>query len=161
MVHRTVTVLMLILVSTSIMTLAFNIEHVASEVAPWWDTAWRTRLPVNLTETVGIDRVDEHVDIFLSFDEGTCHDPEREVRVLSFDGSDWSEVPSQVYNVSYNGINATSCNVVFMANCSADNTVTYYVHSTRGMLYNQSMMVFYCTKKMLETPTPSMPRKKE
>lgn len=108
--------------------MAFNIECIAGEEIPWWDTAWRTCLPVNLTETIGIDRADEPVDIFLSFDEGTCRDPEREVRVLSFNGSDWSEVPSQVYNASYNGINATSCNVVFMANCPADNNTTYYIY---------------------------------
>ncbi|MGD8544544.1 MAG: hypothetical protein PVH12_00060 [Candidatus Bathyarchaeota archaeon] len=94
----------------------------------WWDPDWRSYIHINLTETLGIDRIEEPVDAYIVFNEGTCLDPDREIRVMSFDGNIWSEVPSQVYNITYRGTYATSCNVVFMANCAAYSTVTYYIY---------------------------------
>jgi hypothetical protein len=85
-------------------------------------------MQVNLTETHGRYRIDELTDVFIRFMPQTCADPQREVRVLSYDGVNWTEVTSQVYNVTKRNNYAESCNVVFLANCQANSTVTYYVY---------------------------------
>ena len=100
----------------------------AQEPSVWWDEEWLSVTPVNLTETLGKERISEPVDVHITFELGTCTDPNKEVRVLYFDGSKWTMVTSQVYNVTKTGEYAKSCNVVFLADCPASSTVTYYIY---------------------------------
>ncbi len=105
------------------------IKPVAAQSAlTWWNPNWLSRVSVNLTETAGVDRVSEPTDVHVTFESGTCTDPVKEVRVVYLDGATWTEVPSQVYNVTTAGGYAKSANVVFLANVPAYSTTTYYIY---------------------------------
>jgi len=94
----------------------------------WWNKDWLSVTPVNLTETFGIERTSELVDVHIEFEPGTCKEPNKEIRVVFFDGSSFVDVTSQVYNLTKEDDYAESCNVVFLADCPAYGNVTYYVY---------------------------------
>lgn len=94
----------------------------------WWNERWRSVTPVNLTETLGKERISEPVDVHITFETGACKDPNKEIRVVYFDGFKSTVMASQVYNVTKEDAYASSCNVVFLADCPAHSTVTYYVY---------------------------------
>jgi hypothetical protein len=94
----------------------------------WWNANWASCRVLNLTETLGRERISEPTDIFTTFPPNTCTDPKREVRVVFYDGSNWTEVSSQVYNITKKDSYVESCNVVFLAACPPNSTVTYYLY---------------------------------
>jgi len=65
-----------------------------------FDPAWKNYKSVVLTETAGIDRKNEPVDVLLAFYPDEATDLKREIRVMAFDpdSRDLKEVPSQVYD---------------------------------------------------------------
>jgi len=85
---------------------------------------WNSYVEVALTETAGVDRVEEPVDVQFAPAFGTCQN-ESEIRVIAPDGV--TEIPSQVYDVVTSGGYITSCRVVFLASCPALSSVTYYI----------------------------------
>ena len=100
----------------------------AQPMLTWWNVGWKSCISVNLTETAGRDRVSEPTDVHIALEPGTMSDPNREVRVLHFDGSAWTEVTSQVYNITWEEDSVKSCNVVFLADCPANNSTMYYIY---------------------------------
>jgi len=86
-------------------------------------TGWLSYNPFTFTETAGIDRVNEPVDVFFYPSPGNCSSP-NEIRVIAPNNS---TEPSQVYNVTMEGGYVRSCNVVFRVNCPAYSSVTYYI----------------------------------
>jgi len=113
----------------SILLFIVTIETATAQPPPtWWNKKWLSCTPVNVTETAGLARVSEPTDIHITFEPGTCSDPSKEVRVVYLDGSELTEVTSQVYNVTKEGEYARSCNVVFLADCPAHGSVTHYIY---------------------------------
>jgi len=94
----------------------------ASEFEP--PTGWMSWNPITFVEAAGINRVNETVDIFFYPSPNNCSSP-NEIRVIAPDNV--TEVPCQVYNVTYSGGYVESCNVVFQVNCNANSQVTYYI----------------------------------
>lgn len=66
-----------------------------------FDPAWKKYKSIVLTETAGIDRKDEPVDVLLAFYPDEVRDLKREIRVASFDPvtHEVKEVVSQVYDI--------------------------------------------------------------
>lgn len=66
-----------------------------------FDTAWKNYKSVVLSETAGMDRKGEPVEVLLPFYPDEVNDLKREIRVVSFDPSSKqvTEVPSQVYDI--------------------------------------------------------------
>lgn len=66
-----------------------------------FDQAWKNYKSLVLTETAGIDRKNEPVDVLLPFYPDEAKDLKREIRVVAFDPmtSELNEVPSQVYDI--------------------------------------------------------------
>ncbi len=66
-----------------------------------FDPAWQKYKSVVLTETAGIDRKNEPVDVLLAFYPDEIRDLKREMRVAAFDPvtREVTEVPSQVYDI--------------------------------------------------------------
>lgn len=81
------------------------ISSVKSVTAPRearvFDTAWKSYKSLVLTETAGIDRKNEPVDVLLAFYPDEAKDLKREIRVVAFDPEthDLREVVSQVYDI--------------------------------------------------------------
>ena len=97
-----------------------SVAPVAASISGW--ETWQNWKFVNFSETMGVSRVNEPVDIFITFDTPT---PVDDIRVLD---PSLNEVPSQVYNVALDGDgNCTSANIAFLVNCSASDYVTYTV----------------------------------
>ena len=74
---------------------------VAPATAAVYDTAWKKYKSVVLSETAGIERKAEPVEVLLPFYPDEVHDLKREIRVAAFDPQTHSvtEVPSQVYDI--------------------------------------------------------------
>lgn len=66
-----------------------------------FDTAWKNYKSLVLTETAGIDRKNEPVDVLLAFYPDEAKDLKREIRVVAFDQTthELKEVISQVYDI--------------------------------------------------------------
>ena len=65
-----------------------------------WNVTWRYRKSVTFSETDSLNRTNFPVDVFLTFDTGTCIN--NSIRVnQTFDSSAEVEIPSQVWNVTY------------------------------------------------------------
>ncbi len=124
--------LVLLLVSSTLAVGSFLLpaKRVVAQqsIKDWWNPDWGSRRVVVINETAGLNRVNEPTDVEIAFDPGKCLDPVKEVRVVQFDGSAWTEVPSQVYNVTMAGGYAQSANVVFLANVSAYSSTTYQIY---------------------------------
>ncbi|MDR2139238.1 MAG: hypothetical protein LBP50_06800 [Tannerella sp.] len=68
---------------------------------PVFDPAWKAYKSVVLSETAGIDRKNEAVEVLLPFYPDEVTDLKREIRVVAVDPADHrlSEVPSQVFEI--------------------------------------------------------------
>ena len=87
---------------------------------------WSSWGEVTLTDMAWANHVDDPVEILLTPAFGTCYSVD-EIRVIDTDGV--TEIPSQVYDVVTDpGTGCiTSCRVVFLANCPALSSATYYI----------------------------------
>ena len=73
----------------------------APDAAPTFDKAWKNYKAIVLTETAGIDRNAEPVEVLLLFYPEKAGQLTRDIRVVSVDPQthELSEVPSQVYDL--------------------------------------------------------------
>jgi hypothetical protein len=76
-------------------------EVKAPEEASVFDSAWENYKAVVLSETAGIDRIAEPVEVLLPFYPDELDDLTREIRVVAVDSKTYSitEVPCQVYDI--------------------------------------------------------------
>ncbi|HRN58194.1 MAG TPA: hypothetical protein PLL71_17165, partial [Agriterribacter sp.] len=81
--------------------LTANKKITAPAAAAVYDTAWKKYKSVVLSETAGIDREAEPVEVLLPFYPDEVHDLKREIRVAAFNPQthNVTEVPSQVYDI--------------------------------------------------------------
>ena len=106
------------------LTFSSLIVPVRGNLEDWYNLGWNYAQMVTLSETAGIERINEVVDIFVVLEPGRCANATREIRVISQDNKD---VPCQVYNITMEEGYVRSCNIVFLANVSALSSQTYYV----------------------------------
>ena len=97
---------------------------------PWarWARGWRYVKPLELFETVGIERAREPVDLSVAFNASHLDDPTRELRVARLNDrtSTLEHVPSQVYGERRIG-GERHCHVVFPADVPAHEKATYFI----------------------------------
>ena len=96
--------------------------------AAWaaWAAGWQYVTPVTVSETAGIDRADDPVDLVIAFSLDATTDLYREVRVAQIDGGGIREVPSQVYDAVTRD-RERQCHLVFFGNAPANGAATYLV----------------------------------
>ncbi|HVW60277.1 MAG TPA: hypothetical protein VHC48_09590 [Puia sp.] len=77
------------------------VHTLESPAAPVFSPEWKSYKSVVVSETAGIDRVNEPVKVLLAFYPDEDHGLKREVRVVAFDpvSHGVTEVPSQIYDV--------------------------------------------------------------
>lgn len=82
-----------------LLTVSKKINALAGAVV--FDTTWKKYKSVVLSETAGVDRKGEPVEVLLPFYPDEVHDLKREIRVAAFDPQTQrvTEIPSQVYDV--------------------------------------------------------------
>jgi len=73
----------------------------APQSIPVFDTAWKNYKSVVLSETAGIERMNEPVEVLLPFYPDEANDLKRELRVVAVNSDDYSltEVPCQVFDI--------------------------------------------------------------
>lgn len=93
-----------------------------------WARGWKHYKVVTLSETIGIARSNEPVDLGIAFHVGQTADLQREVRVARVipETGTLVEVPSQVYGETRRG-HERLCRLVFFADAPAHGTVTYLI----------------------------------
>lgn len=98
-----------------------------------WSHGWRYVRAISLSESAGIDRVAEAVDLTVTFPVEQARDPHREVRVVRVDGDGTvREVASQIYGEQLIG-KQRLCHLVFLAEVAANQQATYLVmHGNRN-----------------------------
>lgn len=104
-----------------------NFGRVAVLPKAWFDWAhgWEFFKSLSLSESVGIERIGEPIDLVIAFDIDQATDLYREIRVarVEEDGA-LREVPSQVYDQVRREMKRL-CHVVFFADVPADSKVDY------------------------------------
>ncbi|MBD3406559.1 MAG: hypothetical protein GF411_10635, partial [Candidatus Lokiarchaeota archaeon] len=93
------------------------------DLANWWNSTYIYRRYFNFTEPGVSDRTLVPVHVDLTFEDGHCYDGS--LRALYYDNSSetWTELPFQVWNVSY-----------YSAEFIQSATVTFSVNVTQGTL---------------------------
>ncbi|RME52171.1 hypothetical protein D6783_05660, partial [Candidatus Woesearchaeota archaeon] len=96
----------------------------------WWNTSWKKRKPIRLSNDLSQDRADVLVEVNVSGLGGAVSSCANEVRVVYQDGTSVQEVPVVVVA----GDDSTWCQIRFFANVSANavNEERYF------MYYNNS-----------------------
>ncbi len=93
-----------------------------------WSRGWSFYKPVTLFETVGIERVQEPVDLTVTFRADQTTDLQREVRVAAWDTKQGTmrEVSCQIYDERRRGVERR-CRLLFFADVPAHGDATYLV----------------------------------
>ena len=121
----------------------------APENAQLFDENWKSYKAVVLSETAGLARSSETVEVLLPFYPDEVHDLKREIRVMAVDPASFNltEVPSQVFDIqTYTEADnldpieegqprrhiplwmpTTSCKVAFSADVSANSSKVYLI----------------------------------
>lgn len=93
-----------------------------------WANGWTHFQPISLTESAGIDRVNEPVHARIAVSHSLMNDPWREIRVVRIDSANHTlrEIPSQVMeHVRFQ--NEHQCEVVFLADVAANSSAHYLI----------------------------------
>jgi len=92
-----------------------------------WNKNWKFYKVVKLVDTEGLTRINEPVDIVLSFSVDEVFSPENEIRVVEkdFRSGEFIEVASQVYSLSKS---EGELHVVFLANVLASCEKEYRIY---------------------------------
>ena len=94
----------------------------------WWNESWKYRIPINLTELIGINRTFYVVEQNLTFpyDISDCWKEIRVTQCLEENNSclEEIEVPVEILN----GDNSTWCNIEFIANITEHSWRYFYVY---------------------------------
>jgi metal-sulfur cluster biosynthetic enzyme len=112
---------------------AISADHVVDVEAlgkTWarWADGWKHAKPLNLFETVGIERSGEPVDLAIAFRDDQASDLGRELRVARLDSATGAlqEIPCQVYAETRRG-RERRCQLVFSADVAAHSQASYVV----------------------------------
>ena len=139
-----------------------------------FDPAWKNYKSVVLSETAGIDRIAEPVEVLLPFYPDEITDLKREIRVVAFDPATKSvkEITSQVYDIQQYleeddmGIDETgqqtrdvpvwmptiSCKVAFLADVPARSSRIFLVYYGN----DEAMIKFYKSDLQLAGEAPGL-----
>lgn len=83
---------------------------------------------VTITEPGVQTRIDEPVEVYVTFDHGQCYSKDS-ILVTYWNGSARNEVPSQVYNVSlWEDSTAKSATILWNINIGLDESKDYYIY---------------------------------
>ncbi|RIJ45462.1 hypothetical protein D1614_23020 [Maribellus luteus] len=122
----------------------------APEQAKIFDSAWKNYKSIVLSETAGIDREKEPVEVLLPFYPDEANDLKREIRVLEVDPENFAltEVPCQVFDIQQYTVEddlepekegqakrhiplwmpTVTCKLAFLANVPAKSSKVYLVY---------------------------------
>ena len=78
----------------------------------WWNPDWEYRINVTVSEPGVVNRTNWPVDVFIMFDPPAF---KYSIRVIRVDGNSFTEIPSQIWNVTYyNETHLSSATITFL-----------------------------------------------
>jgi len=100
------------------------------DATPWWNTTFKYRIPVNVTNNAGVNATIP-VDVYVDFAQlgYTCH--KNSLRVQYWNGLTWLPEPGiayQVWNETVNDGHILKATITFHANVTTYQTTTYYIY---------------------------------
>jgi hypothetical protein len=106
----------------------FVVENPPLTTPTWWDSKYDYRRKVTVTEPNKLARTYEPVEVYLTFAQGSCFSKDT-IRVAYWNGSAWSEIPSQVYNITLWGDNTVkSATILWNVDVELNASKDYYVY---------------------------------
>ncbi len=114
----------------------FNKSFFANKV---WQDNWTDafgnsfpfRIQINVSEPNITDRFFEPIELHLNF---SYKANENSIRVTLFNGTNLIEIPSQLYNITFQDSYVKAANIVFLASLGKGENRTYYVYYSRSDL---------------------------
>ena len=111
---------------------ALMIPVLSDEDISWWDDNWSFRQEIGIPiPTDNKDAVFQPIDKRIEF-QSSCwakNDNEHSVRICCWDGSNWHELESQIYQLNYSdSTNLISCSIVFLIPDIANGKERYFVY---------------------------------
>lgn len=99
---------------------------------PHWDESWSYGQMIDIPIDTSLENAkNQPIDISIQFDS-LCwakNEKHHSIRVLCWDGFQWYELESQIYNLETSSENYISqCNVIFLIPYFADGTEKYYIY---------------------------------
>ena len=92
----------------------------------WWDTDWEYRVNVTVKEPNVTDRNNWPVDVYLIFNPPAF---KYSIRVIRVSSGTFTEIPSQVWNVTYyNDTHLTAATVTFLVTISKNGSKLYQIY---------------------------------
>jgi len=112
--------------------LLFIPTYVSYGASPQWDNSWSFHQEIKIPFDTSLRTARfQPIDMNVNF-QNPCwakNELEHSVRVCCWDGNEWYELESQIYDLEKsNGNFITSCNVVFLISDFADGTEKYFVY---------------------------------
>ncbi|MCF2138626.1 MAG: hypothetical protein K9W44_01055 [Candidatus Lokiarchaeota archaeon] len=133
----------------------------AAGAIDWWDENFDFRKLITITEPNVKNREYEPVTLYFSFDNGTAY--KNSTRIVYYDGSSQTEIPSQTWNMTYwqdggsPGDFLKSCSVTFSVTIAKNSTNNYYLYySSSAMATNYDQ--YYIDTGMSTSYNPSTER---
>jgi len=129
--YRKATSLVLLLVLTiSIFLPMVSASHAESS---WWDKDWNYRQKIEIPITSNIEHLrNQPIDIKMTFKNKcwTQSETETSIRVCQWDGVEWNELESQIYDLKFSQVGKyiEGCGIVFLIPGDATGKETYYVY---------------------------------
>ncbi len=106
----------------------------------WWNETFRFRTEISITEPGIKNRENQPVTVWMSF-EDVVHS-RNSTRVVKYDGDlqVWTEIPSQVWNVTTYGAGTFihSCSITFLVTLFLSQTALYFVYYTSEIIENKT-----------------------
>ena len=123
--YKTISVILVLL------SYNFSIQLISAEPITWddeWNFSQEINIPIDTTMEASLF---QPVDIKIEFDENCWakNENQHSIRVVSWDGNNWHELESQIYDLEKSNDNfINSCGLVFLIPEFADGNEKYYVY---------------------------------
>ena len=109
-----------------------TVSPTPADDAPWWDTDWKFREPINITINTSLEGANwQPIDIFIKFDNPCWAKDELEhsIRVIFQDDNGFIELDSQIYNLSFTNEEIIgSCNLIFLIPEESHGDEIYFIY---------------------------------
>jgi len=106
----------------------FVVENPPLTTPTWWDSKYDYRRKVTVTEPNKLARNYEPLEVYLTFAQGSCFSRDS-IRVAYWNGSTWTEIPSQVYNVTlWEDTTVKSATILWNVDVELNVSKDYYVY---------------------------------
>ncbi len=119
----------LILMFSSVATSSAPLDE---DPVPFWNLEWSYRQEIQLPISTNNSHAKyQPIDIQITFDHAcwTKNENETSIRVCCWDGNQWHELDSQIYNLAETQTNnIEKCNLVFLVPEMADGKEKYYIY---------------------------------